>query len=555
MWLQLLLVGALASVAILVVQLVRTARNTQEVTVRALRDYGAFAAWSYREHLVADLRSMTDEVLGPVNHGDGLHTSPRIPSAQDLGHLLPWSEACQCHDTHFGPLPVRYYAFALGTDTLGVGGNYQRNGHGWLADPPPGTPVRPAAFAVPQGEARWLNSLLTGAARLRTPSTWSYRLFVEPRAAFTRVLVSRLMPTQRGDTLIYAVEYSRDAVATFFRGILARSDLLPPSLVKGRPNESIIDLEVSDRTGTPIFASRAAPRWDLAEVNVLAEDFSGLRVRAQVRPEIGETLLIGGAPESRIPVLLVMLVLALGLTLVAAVQLRRDVRFAAERAQFVANVSHELRTPLAQVRLVLDTIRLGRATEPAVRESALGLADREVLRLQHLVEGLLRFTRGPRRSDAARVDTDVAAEARSVAREFESLAAPRGITIEVTGVPAATARLERGALRQVLLNLLDNAVKYGRDGAPVVVDVSVPDGEGPRVAVTDSGPGVPQAEQRRIWSPFERGVQAEARAAGGSGIGLTIVRDIAADHGGRAWVEDAPGGGARFVFQLPRTTA
>ncbi len=280
-------------------------------------------------------------------------------------------------------------------------------------------------------------------------------------------------------------------------------------------------------------------------------DFGGVRVKAQIRPEIGESLLIGGTPESRVPFNLVLLVLALGVTVVAAVQLRRDVRFTEDRASFVANVSHELRTPLTQVRLVLDTIRMGRERDEAMRQSSLDMADREVLRLQHLVEGLLRFTRGARQADVPRVETDVAAEARAVVREFQALATPRGITIEVTGVASAPTVMQRGSLRQVLLNLLDNAVKYGRDHAPVAVDVSMPPGAGIRLRVTDSGPGVPEEERRRIWKPFERGGQAQARAAGGSGIGLTVVRDIALEHGGDVWVEDAPTGGASFVFQLP----
>jgi signal transduction histidine kinase len=123
---------------------------------------------------------------------------------------------------------------------------------------------------------------------------------------------------------------------------------------------------------------------------------------------MAEAILIGGVPESRVPILLVILVLAIGLTTVAAVQLRREVRFAAERAGFVANVSHELRTPLSQIRLVLDTLKLGRIDEPAARNQALQVADREALRLQHLVEGVLRFTRGTRPNETPRVATDAA---------------------------------------------------------------------------------------------------------------------------------------------------
>jgi signal transduction histidine kinase len=555
LWLQLLLVGGLASVAIIIVQSYRAARSSQVVAERALRDYSAFAAWSYREHLVGALRSAMDELLGPVNHGDGLHTSPRVPSAADLGHYLRWNEACWCHEPQHGPMPLRYYAFVLGSDTLGVGVNRNPTGRrGWLVDPPDGKALVVNVSPLPAEDARWVRERLTVVTRKTPRSPWGYHLVVEPFGDVVRLLASRPMATQWGDTLVYAIEYSPAAADSLFRGVFSLNDLLPPSLVRGRENADVIDLEVSDLHRRPVFRSRAADGWELAEVNMLPMSYGGLHVKAQVRPALAEALLIGGTPGSRVPFLLVLLVLALGLSAVAAVQLRRDVRFATDRASFVASVSHELRTPLAQVRLVLDTIRLGRDTDAAMRQAALDLADREVLRLQHLVEGLLRFTRGGRPDDTPRMRVDVAQEARSAALEFQPLATPRGITITVTGSASAQATLQRGALRQVLLNLLDNAVKYGRDDAPVTVDVSVPAGQGARIAVTDSGPGVPAAERERIWRPFERGTQARARAAGGSGIGLTIVRDIARDHGARAWVEDAPGGGARFVVQFPPET-
>ncbi len=550
-WLQLLLVGGLASVVLILAQAYGTTRSSSVVAERALRDYGGFAAWSYREHLLAHFREVVDEVLGPVNHGDGLHQGTNVPHARDLGHFIAWDQRCLCHRPRTGPLPLRFYGFTIGSDTVGVGHNLATAGtDGWLVDPPAGRALQVPMSLAATEEARWLNPTMTAIARESDRTTWGYNLIVERYNDVHRFLAMRSMPTQWGDTVVYAVEYSREALDSLFGAVLASQSLLPASLVGRHSNLEILDLEVSDYHRQPLFSTRPRMRWELDALNMLPASYAGLHIRAQIRPQMAEMLLIGGVPASRVPLLLILLLLAVGLTVWAALQLRREVQFATERANFVANVSHELRTPLAQVRLVLDTLKLGRAGDAAARDAALGIADREVLRLQHLVEGVLQFTRGVR-TDSPKVRTDVLRDARTIVQEFTPLAAPRGVRIEVRGDDGVVVMMQNGALRQVLVNLLDNAVKYGGPNAPVFVDVHARKGGGARISVTDSGPGVPVADRARIWQAFERGSLARSQAVGGSGIGLTIVQQLAEAHGGRAWVEDATGGGARFVFELP----
>lgn len=550
-WLQLLLVGSLACIVLILAEALRAARSSQQVAEHALQDYADFAAFVYGEHLTTRIREAVGELLGPVNHGEGLHENPRIPDAREAGHAIAMNAECNCHIPRHGPVPKRFAGFTLGSDTLAVGVNLARpNTRGWLSDYVPGVTAEVPALVLPPDEARWVNRLLTEMARSPRPD-WGYHFTIARYESESRVFASRNMATAWGDTIVYAVEYTARALDSIFAVVLTSSQLLPPTLVSGRANAELVDLEIADAEGRPLFSSRPGARWELDAHHTIPASYGGLRIRAQLRPELAQQLLIGGLPRSRVPMLLVILVLAAGLAFLAASQLRREVRFAGERATFVANVSHELRTPLSQVRLVLDTLKLGRATDAETREQALGMADREVLRLQHLVEGVLRFTRGPRRDESPRVRVDVAREARAVAAEFAPLAAPRDIRIDVTGEAGAEARLQNGALRQVLLNLLDNAVKYGREHSIVNLHVTRRPGGGAVIAVTDSGPGVPQSERERIWRPFERGSVARQRAAGGSGIGLTIVREIVAEHDGRVWVEDAPGGGARFVVDLP----
>ena len=135
LWLELLLVGALASVVLIFVQTYRASTSSRTVAEGAARDYAGFAAWSYREHLMAQMREAIDEVLGPVNHGDGLHMGPPIPRRSDLGHYFQWDAKCQCHMPRRGPVPLHFLGFAVGSDTLARRDQPGAAGSpGWLVD-------------------------------------------------------------------------------------------------------------------------------------------------------------------------------------------------------------------------------------------------------------------------------------------------------------------------------------------------------------------------------------------------------------------------------------
>src|SRR5207248_8685650 len=148
-----------------------------------------------------------------------------------------------------------------------------------------------------------------------------------------------------------------------------------------------------------------------------------LGIDAIIRPEVAGSLIIGGEAPSRLPILLGVLGLAAALAVVAVAQLRREGDLARLRADFVSSVSHELRTPLAQIKLYLETLRLGRAKTDAERDWSLGHIDRETTRLHHLVENVLRFSRYGRGDLTVAVAADLAEEGERVVAEVRPLAA------------------------------------------------------------------------------------------------------------------------------------
>ena len=206
------------------------------------------------------------------------------------------------------------------------------------------------------------------------------------------------------------------------------------------------------------------------------------------------------------------------------------------RSEFVSSVSHELRTPLTQIRMYSEMLRGGLLAEPAETERALRVIEKESTRLAMLVDRTLDFGRPVPTPVTAAAHTDVSAGIRDAVTAFAPLAAERGVNVIVDVANGAQAKINRDALQQILLNLLENAVKYGprgqtiRVGARVTSDITC-------VWVEDQGPGVPAAEREAIWGAFQRGRAAERSNVVGYGMGLAVVRDLAAQFGGKASVQ------------------
>lgn len=222
-----------------------------------------------------------------------------------------------------------------------------------------------------------------------------------------------------------------------------------------------------------------------------------------------------------------------------------------ERA-FIADAAHELRTPLTALNLQVQAIA-GIAPGPE-RDQALGRLQEGVARATRLVEQLLALAREERAGPRAAQAAELGALAREVVEELLPLADRRRIDLGVVGEQVAEVRGDREALRVMVRNLVDNAIRYSPAGGRVDVAVEREDAPMARamLTVTDSGPGIPAAERERVFDRFYR---LPGSAASGSGIGLALVRSIARHHGLEVRLEDAPGGpGLRVRVLFPRQT-
>jgi PAS domain S-box-containing protein len=231
--------------------------------------------------------------------------------------------------------------------------------------------------------------------------------------------------------------------------------------------------------------------------------------------------------------------------------LTNERRLEEEKSDFVATISHELRTPMAAVYGAAETLlRREGALSPEHRHQLLEMIAAQATRLSQITEEVLLTNQLDRGElPLEREPVDVAAVVKRTVEAMESQL-PDAVVIDVDiPLDAGAASGDADRIQQVVVNLLDNAAKYG--GAPVRVRVDRADGY-VRISVADSGPGITRADQERIFEKFYRADPTHARAPSGTGLGLYISRELVRRMGGRLDVRSEPGAGAEFIVELPR---
>jgi two-component system, OmpR family, phosphate regulon sensor histidine kinase PhoR len=228
-------------------------------------------------------------------------------------------------------------------------------------------------------------------------------------------------------------------------------------------------------------------------------------------------------------------------------------RLESVRRDFVANVSHELRTPVAVIRANAETLIAGAKDDPQIAPKLIDGLHRNAERLARILADLLDLSRldaGQYRLEVG--DVRVLAMTEQSLSAVETQAQKRGIKVEVTVPEALTVKADPKALDQILVNLIDNGVKYTRADGHVWVEAREVGAHSVRIEVRDDGPGIAPKHRERVFERFYRADPSRSREAGGTGLGLSIVKHLVESMGGEVGVEPNAPRGSIFWLQLPR---
>jgi signal transduction histidine kinase len=245
----------------------------------------------------------------------------------------------------------------------------------------------------------------------------------------------------------------------------------------------------------------------------------------------------------------VLIVAGIVMTLRAATHEAETVRL---RSEFVSNVSHELKTPLSLIRLFGETLESERWTDDAKRREFSRIIARESRRLSHLIDNVLDFSKIDSGRKEYRFEmADLVELVADTVEAYRYYLRGQGFELDVSLPPGPVfAMIDKDAIAQAVLNLLNNAEKFSGEGRYIGVRMAV-ERDKVRIVVEDKGSGIPPSDLKRIFEKFYRGGHRPAREAQGCGLGLTIVKNTVESHGGSVSVESEVGRGSRFVITLP----
>ncbi len=499
----------------------RSERRIAAVTDRVVHDYAAIAVWQYARRVNMALH---DEVMQAFSGAPGMthvRSDPSAPLEPPSGLLARRGTA----DNAFLEHAEIAFTYEAGADRLVTAGAPE-----------------------PDRTREMLQRRLRALARDRKIGEEPHHVLFDSSGGRDYAVALWLVRHTEGDAAVAkGILVEAGALENLFRRVISQADLLPAVAGRRVLESADLALRLTRRDEAVVFAT-PLPLGTTAATDTSGIQGGALRATLDLPPELVAELLVGGAPQSLIPALLLILLVSGGFAATGLVHHRRSRALAQARARFVANVSHELRTPLAQISMFAETLHLGRERGEGERRRFASIMFLEARRLTALVENVLRFSRSEHGAPSLRLRRHAIGEiVANAVSTFAPIAEGAGASIEVMAGKELCASVDAAAFHQIVLNLLDNAVKHGGRNSSVHVSACLKDGMA-LVMVDDSGPGIPVSGREHVFEPF---FQLQGHNVAGAGIGLSIVRDLIVAHGGRVWVEESPLGGARVIAAFP----
>src|SRR5438477_4164375 len=457
-----LLVLAFAVAAALAVQAYGTARYHRAQADRVLRDYAALAAARVAQRSASEIYYAVVPPLKALQHAHEIAPQKPLPVPRDL-HF-------DTMEHEFSLAPYIRFTFRMDLKT----GRLTTSGE-----------------KLPTVVRRWLIDTLPAHTRAVYDTSWHMGTVLGQPGDDRRYVAYTVLRDSDG---ILRTALGFEAKPTALKPLVVQATekfaLLPRPLTGGVQYESMGSIIITDKYGVEIYRSAVQYTSPFTARDTIGTDMGNLFAQATLRGAVADKLIIGGLPKSRLPLILGMLGLTAALIGTALFQLRRESQLTRLRTDFISGVSHELRTPLAQIRMFSETLTLGRVRSEEERRRSLAIIDQEARRLTHLVENLLHFSRSERQTTHITPEpTALAPLVQEVLDGFAPLAAARGATLAATVPEDLVVPADPGAVRQMLLNLLDNAVKYGPAGQVVRVSATRHNGSA-KLWVDDGGPGI-----------------------------------------------------------------
>lgn len=344
------------------------------------------------------------------------------------------------------------------------------------------------------------------------------------------------------------VSDARATAAALFGREISQSALLDSTGTLAKLDSASLQVETTDALQLFGFADTSRR---LRARHTPSGSLEGLTIRIALNTYQLRYPLLPVIPQTQLWLLGLLLLSTILLVAVAFSSTRREMQVAQTRSDFIAGVSHDLRMPLAQILLASETLAMQRERNDGERVTLASSIVREAKRLAALVDNVLLFSRSGAVELRPRLELiSVAALFEEVVESVQLAMSDAGQTVYTNAGDTTIVLADRHLLRQALVNLVDNSLKYGTAGQRIRLAAEASSAERVRIVVEDEGPGVPASERTRVFEPYERLARDQASERTGAGLGLAVVDQIVRACGGRVWLAATSRGGTRAIIEL-----